>query len=329
MEKSFISLLKLPDLAFAHIYLKLFHEKNALIIFTFHTLFKNEEEITLNHVNPHLGTTLDHFRQFVEYYLNHDYSFISHNDILNGLDCNQNYIMATFDDGYFNNIHVLPILKKFKIPAIFFVSTGHIMNNKCFWWDVSYRQRVKLGTSFRKIRREEYQLKTKTNRDIEKHLIAMFGKDVFHPLSDIDRPFTPLELKDFCKEKYVFIGNHTSDHAILRNCSPHEIKSQMLGAQDFIYDLTGIYPSIISYPDGYYSDEVIRISKEIGFQLGVTTDFKKNYLPIDCQKDKCMRLGRFDLGGCTEPLKLCELFRSNVVFYKWIENFFNKRYQKR
>ena len=35
----------------------------------------------------------------------------------------------TFDDGFENNFNnVLPILSKFKIPALFFVTTQHIIN---------------------------------------------------------------------------------------------------------------------------------------------------------------------------------------------------------
>ena len=328
MEKSLSSLVKLPDLLFARFYLRFFHEKNALVIFTFHLLFKNEEESTLNLVDPQLGITTDHFRQFVEYYLNHGYSFISPNDILDGLDHHQNYIMITFDDGYFNNTYALPILKKYKIPVTFFISTNNIIDNKCFWWDVLYRERIRLGVSTRKIKREGDQLKAKTTEEIENYLMSKFGEKAFHPISDIDRPFTIAELKHLSNEKYVSIGNHTSDHAILTNYNSDGIKSQILRAQDFIYDGIRASPIIISYPDGFYSDEVIKVAKKAGFRIGVTTDFKKNYLPIDSQTDGYMRLGRFDLGGSTEPLQLCEMFRSDIIFYKRIWNFLNKRYLK-
>jgi len=328
MEMSLSSIVKLPDLLFARFYLRFFREKNALVIFTFHLLFRNEEESTLNHVNPQLGITTDHFCQFVEYYLSHGYSFISPNDILNGLDHHQSYIMITFDDGYFNNIHALPFLKKYKIPAVFFISTNNIIDNKCFWWDVLYRERMRLGASAREIKREEDRLKTRTNEEIESYLVGKFGEKAFRPISDIDRPFTTAELKNLSNEKYVSIGNHTSDHAILTNYDLTGIRSQILCAQDFIYNNTKTSPIIISYPDGFYSDEVIKVAKETGFGMGVTTDFKKNYLPINNLADDCMRLGRFDLGGSEEPLQLCELFRSDKIFYKWIWNFLNKRYFK-
>lgn len=325
MKKDIASIIKLPDLMFSQIYLKFFQEKNSLITFLFHGLFRNEKEITLNLVDPQPWITVEQFRQFVEYYLDHGYTFISQNDILNGLNNDKKHIMITFDDGYYNNKYALPILKEYQIPAVFFISTSHVKYNKCFWWDVLYRERIKLGMSLRNISHEQNQLKLKKSEEIERYLIDMFGAKAFKPIDDIDRPFTLSELKDFSKEKYVFLGNHTSDHAILTNYPLDGIKLQILAAQNTIYDITGITPIIISYPDGGYSAEVIRISKEIGLKLGVTVDPKKNYLPIDYQSNDCMRLGRFRLSDNDNLIKQCELFRSDIVLYPRIWSLLSKR----
>jgi len=320
LKKNIISLAKLPDSIISKAYLKLFEEKNSLSVFLFHGLFRNEKEITLNLIDPQPWITVEQFRQFVEYYLDHDYTFVSPDDVLHGLKDDKKYVMITFDDGYFNNQYALPILKEYKIPAIFFISTSHVKHNKCFWWDVVYRERKKLGMSTKEITHEQNWLKTKTNKEIEKYLMETFGENVFKPRGDIDRPFTPSELKDFSKDNYVFLGNHTSDHAILTNYSPDEIRSQMLNAQNDIHNITGTTPIAISYPNGNYSDEIIRISKENGFKLGVTAEYRKNHLPIDCQATEHMRLGRFDLSGSDDVLAQCELFRSYVLLYPLILN---------
>jgi peptidoglycan/xylan/chitin deacetylase (PgdA/CDA1 family) len=328
VKKDIISFIILPDFVASKIYLRFFHEKNSLIIVTFHVLFRSEKEIALDLVDSRLGITVEKFRQFVEYFLNHDYTFISQNNILNGLDNNKKYIMITFDDGYFNNQYSLPILNEYQVPATFFISTNHVKNNRCFWWDVLYRERRKLGRSLKDITCEQNHLKLKRSEDIQKILINLLGKTGFRPISDIDRPFTPSELKDFSQEKYVFIGNHTSDHSILTNYSSNEIKLQLLNAQKTIYDITGITPILISYPDGNYSNEVIRISKEMGFKLGFTVYPKKNYLPIDIQTDGCMELNRFDLVDDIRLVNQCELFRSDIITSGQIRNLLRRRYYK-
>lgn len=315
MKKIIICTIKLVDCIFSQAYLRFFQEKNSLITFLFHALFRNEKEISLNVGHPQEGITIRQFSQFIEYYLNHRYIFISPNDILSGLNNDKKYVLISFDDGYFNNKYSLPILKEYGIPAVFFIAANHVKYNRCFWWDVLYRKRIKLGTSVKDISREQQQLMSKTNEEIERYIKDLFGEKAFKPICDIDRPFTPSELKDFSKEKYVFLGNHTSDHAILTNYSPTGIKSQILSAQNTIYDITGIKPIIISYPIGDYSNEVIRISKEIGLKLGITVDSKKNYLPIDFQGNGSMHLGRFVLGGNNDLIKQCEMFRSDIVLY--------------
>ena len=315
MKKRIIPLVKIPDSILSKIYLKFFQEKNSLLVFTFHGIFLKEEEIKQNIVDPQTWVTLDQFQKFVEYYLNNDYEFISPNDILKGLDGRKQYVMITFDDGYYNNKHVLTILKKYKIPAVFFLSSQNIEHNKCFWWDVLYRERIKTGKSKKEILKELNYLKTKTNEKIEEHLIEKVGIKSFKPKSDIDRPFKINELKDFSKEKYVFIGNHTKNHGILTNYPLKEVKSQRLEAQTDIERITGIKPIIISYPNGNYSDEIIEIVKDIGIKIGLTMDHKKNYLPLELKSMGFLRLGRFIISGNKDITKQCRLFRSDILLY--------------
>jgi peptidoglycan/xylan/chitin deacetylase (PgdA/CDA1 family) len=169
-------------------------------------------------------------------------------------------------------------------------------------------------------------LKSKTSEEIENYIINIFGDDSFKPISDIDRPFTPLELRDFSREEQVFIGNHTCDHAILINHSSNEIKSQLFAAQDYLTSITGVSPLSVSYPNGYFSGEIVRISKDVGCKLGFTLECKKNYLPINCQDDGCMCLSRFAINGSNNIEMQCELFRSDKALYPRFSNFISKTY---
>jgi len=315
-----MSLSKVVDLLIFRIYLKFFKEKNSLLVFNFHGMLLDEKEKNLNLLDPYLCTTLEDFRSFVEYYSNHDYLFIAPDDIVNGLDYNRKYILITFDDGYFNNKRVLPILREFKAPCVFFISTDNVKYNKCFWWDILYREGLTCGMRIKDIHHKHKQLKLKTIEEIEKHLINLFGDEIFRPKGDVDRPFTSLELKDFSKEKFVFLGNHTKYHNILTNYSPKDVRFHILSAQNALYDIMGANPIAIAYPNGDYSDEIIRISKEIGLQLGFTSEFKKNSFPLDWQGNDYMHLGRFNFCGCTtrkELIERCIVFRSDIAFSSW------------
>ncbi len=327
LKKNIISLIKLPDQIISELYLKFFKEKNSLLIFNFHGLFNNKKEINQNIVDPQTWITIDQFHQFVEYFLKNNYSFISPNDILDGLNKNNKYILITFDDGYYNNIYVLPILKKYQIPALFFISTNNVKQSKCFWWDIIYREKIKSGAAKKEILYEQNQLKSKKSEEIEQYIIEKYGEIAFKPKSDIDRPFTPHELKNFSKEKYVYLGNHTNNHAILTNYSSNEIKTQITEAQNFIKEITEITPTAISYPNGNYSDEIIKISKDTGMLLGITMEYRKNKLPIDYQNNNYMKLGRFDLSGNNNIINQSKMFRSDILLYTKVLSLLNKKYR--
>jgi len=327
LNKLIVFFAKLPDTILSSLYLSLKKEKPSLVVFTFHSLFKNKKEIGYRHIDPQLGITLEHFDQFIQYFLKYEYEFIAPYQIINGLDANKKYVMITFDDGYYNNILSVPYLKKYEIPATFFISMDHISKRKCFWWDVQYRERLQQGFQISEILNEQEQLKLLPNKDIEKKLQLLFGKEILDPLGDIDRPFTINELKHFSEEPFVFLGNHTKNHAILTNLPSNEITEQIQQTQNFITGITGSSnPQIISYPNGNYSEEVINIAKKLGLEIGFTTDEKKNFLPLPKHSNALLTLGRFDITENDSINKQCLFARSDFVMYQKIIKLIKKKY---
>ena len=306
----------------AHIYLSWFEEKKSLLTVLFHGLFNDRNEINQNLVDPQQSITTDIFRQFIEYFLEHNYMFITPENIISGLEPHYNYILITFDDGYYNNHLALSILKEYQIPATFFISTNHIVENKCFWWDVVYRERKKRNVAIKQIYNENNSLKQKKNNEIEEYIYNAFGKKALFPIGDIDRPYTPSELNSFSKEPLITLGNHTSNHAILTNYSYNEIKTEIENAQSTIYDITGITPHIISYPNGNYSTEVLKISKEIGFKLGIRCHPTKNILPINLKGTDTLLLNRYTLLGNSDVRNQCYNFRNDFQLYPLLKSLF-------
>jgi peptidoglycan/xylan/chitin deacetylase (PgdA/CDA1 family) len=119
-------------------------EKNRLLIFYFHGLYESLNQKQLNHIDPQNNMTVLQFIDFIEYFLHHKYNFIVPEDLSNGLKEDQSYAMLTFDDGYFNNILVLEILRRYNIPAVLFITTNNVKENKSYWWDIIYQINIKL-----------------------------------------------------------------------------------------------------------------------------------------------------------------------------------------
>src|SRR5205823_12754247 len=99
MISSIQKLVRATDGLIARAYLSVFRERSALLSFLFHSLFRDEGEIALNLVDPLQRTTVDQFRRFVAYYLDHGYRFVGPDEILEGLDPGGKYAAITFDDG--------------------------------------------------------------------------------------------------------------------------------------------------------------------------------------------------------------------------------------
>ena len=306
-------IIRSTDALMARAYLALRRERSALLTFLFHSLFRDEREIAQNLVDPLDRTTVAHFRQLVEYYLENGYRFVSPPDLLRGLDPAGRYAMLTFDDGYHNNVHALPVLKEYRVPAVFFISTNHVRQNKCFWWDVLYRERIAKGARPRQIYREALALKSRRTADIEGQLVERFGPRALTPRGDIDRPFSPAELREFAASPYVHLGNHTADHAILTNYTPDEIRDQVTSAQQSLREMTGVEAVSIAYPNGAHDEQILQACNEAGLKIGFTIRPQKTALPLD--PTNLLHLGRFVPLGQSKMKTQCRTYRSDLQLY--------------
>jgi peptidoglycan/xylan/chitin deacetylase (PgdA/CDA1 family) len=267
------------------------NENNQLLVFFFHGLFESQKQKGLNHIDPQNNMMVGQFVEFIEYFLSHGYRFILPEDLIKGLKNDQPYAMITFDDGYYNNMLAVEILNKFRIPAVFFITTKNMLENKSFWWDIVFKYRAKQGSSIENIRNEQRSLKKHKYSYIEKYIESNFGNEAYTPWSDIDRPFTESEIRNLVENPYVSIGNHTHNHSILTNCNNDEIKEELRESNKILLDLTGKFPIATAFPNGDYNKQVLDAFEEEGFRYAFTTEQKKNLLPIN--NDKLVILDRY------------------------------------
>jgi peptidoglycan/xylan/chitin deacetylase (PgdA/CDA1 family) len=308
-------LIRTMDAAVARVYLGLRPERDALLCFLFHSLFRDEQEIDRNLVDPLQWTTVTMLRQFIEYFRAHGYRFVGPQDLLNGLEDGEKYALITFDDGYYNNTLALPVLEELSAPAIFFISTQNVVQNKCFWWDVVYRERAAQGVPRQRRQREINSFKLLRTEQIEDRLRDLFGPDCFTPRCDIDRPFSSAEVGELARNPWAHIGNHTANHAILTNYTPSEVRKQLLDAQDDLRKMTGKTPVAVAYPNGAYSEQIVRICQELGLSLGFTIQPHKVGLPFNGNASDRLRLGRFVPDGQNAVTTECRTFRSDLLTY--------------
>lgn len=315
LNENLLTLLESFDQIFVPTTHKLFRERNSLLIFMFHVVFENEKEMDLNVAAPQQKMTLGNYRQFIEFYLTRGYRFVSPEEILRGLDPSKKHLLLTFDDGYFNNWRLLPLMREYKVPALFFIASNFVKYQKGFWWDILYRERKKQGASEKSIDHENKLLQTRTYPAVEDYLKKAFGEKALSPVSDLDRPFSPQELRAFSREAFVFLGNHTKDHAVLTCYEDQEVRSQIVDAQNDIHEITGQYPLAFSYPNGNYSDSIVQIVKEAGLKLGITCHFGKNFFSAGLDPSQKLRLKRFCFSSGCKIKRQAPLFCSDFSLF--------------
>lgn len=269
------------------------NEKNKLLIFYFHGIYESEAQKKLNHVDPQNNLTVSQFIEVIEYFLHHKYHFIKPEDLSEDLPDDKAYIMLTFDDGYFNNTLAIEILNRYKIPATFFITTKNVLENTSYWWDVIYKYRLKEGNSLEKIREEQVYLKSFKHPFIKSYISQNFGDKSHEPWSDIDRPLNTKELKEISLNPFVTIGNHTCNHSILTNYTRQEIKEELSQSNKTLFEITGIEPLTVAFPNGNFNNQVLEVTNELGFQFAFTIINKLNTLPAMAINNKLVCLNRF------------------------------------
>jgi len=196
---------------------------------------------------------------------------------------NPTYFLS-FDDGYKDNFDIaFPILKKYSVPAIFFVTTSVIGSNNLLWFD-----RIRLIYEMKKKRNiiGSIKLKKQCNNEIVKYKKLNYDKFRTN-LSELEKSCHKKlqrimmnwnEIEKLKKEGFI-IGSHTHTHPILARLNYDQQMDEIKTSVDTIKKILGFKSVFFSYPEGIqnsYNKETIDILKKIGIKFSFTTYYGIN-----------------------------------------------------
>jgi peptidoglycan/xylan/chitin deacetylase (PgdA/CDA1 family) len=290
--------------------LRVLGDRPGLISLLCHSVFADRAEAHCRNLDPLEDLTLEDYARVFEHFGAAGYQFVSEEQVLAGLDPDGRFIWLTFDDGYYNNFRILPLLEKLKIPAQVYVSTDHVLQGKSFWWDALYRARSREGRTQDEIRREAEALKSKTNRELEAILVREFGADVLTPASDTDRPMTAQEVREFASHPLITVGNHTSEHGVLSNYSLPEARRIITKGENDLRRILGRPCRTFSYPNGDYSEEMFETLQSLGYGAAISCDFRRESRASVLAEKSRYRIGRFFVSGGWDLEAQCQMLRA-------------------
>ncbi len=203
----------------------------------------------------------------------------------------KNAIVVTFDDGYKDNyLYAYPILRKYKIPATIFLTTGYIGASELFWWDkVAYI--IENNTSIKKLNLNglgSYSLQSELEKTKVKSIIC----EKLKKMPDNQRISIIQKLINICKveippdlgEKYflswseikemdnagITFGAHSVNHPILINMPLELAKNEIIQSKKDIEEKLGKQITAFSYPNGNFNAEVVELVRKSGFVCAVS-----------------------------------------------------------
>lgn len=206
-------------------------------------------------------------------------------------------LIITFDDGYADNYeNAFPLLEKYGLKAVFFLSTDYIGTDTPFWFEqLAYR--VKNGLidisrlDLRPFADSAGRSLTRTARVSPEDLYSMAirapNRARLQLLRQIEEQLPPVPEEDAVLVKPLSweqvremsdhgmeIGSHTQSHPILGNSSPEEASGELASSRRVIEQMISRKVSTISYPiashDFAVNPLVIKLAELAGYRWGVT-----------------------------------------------------------
>jgi len=222
---------------------------------------------------PHL--TVEELSDLLDW-LRHRFAFLTPGEFLAG---HRPGVLMTFDDGFANNLHnALPVLRSFDCPAIFFVSTQHVVAPRD--WLTFVRQRAE-----------------QTWGGIS-NVPEKIARDWYDGLS-------AEELRTCAVDPLITIGSHGVTHKVLPECTDAELKHELLESRSLLQELTGGEVEYLAYPRGKYDARVLHETQAAGYTRAFTIDS----IGLGMDPFELPRIGIYEADGCYISLKLSGLHR--------------------
>jgi len=226
-------------------------------------------------------------------YLTARYRIISLEEFLSSLSVGRplgKVCLLTFDDGWLDNYeNAFPLLRKYNVPATFFLTTNYIGTRDWFWPEkVNYILSHSQPLSPEFCRTEEARQAARIFRSSAhnpaegihetiaflKQFPAGTIEEVIEDLlrasgmETLPRLRAMLDWSEVCHmaRHGISFGSHTKSHAILTQVQdPKEIEQEILGSRHAITERTGKAPAAFCFPNGDYDDSLLRTVRDSGY----------------------------------------------------------------
>lgn len=246
--------------------------------------------------------------------------------------------VITSDDGWIDNFdHMLPILREHGLPALIFLPVNYIGTKRLFWQETLTHLLLRAVQEVRRdpSRRQALErvlvpaglgaLLDATGDDVRPAIIATLGAQKergratlttlletlaaelgvsLEGLSRVDG-FIDWSQADAMAAQGVTFGGHGAEHLLLTQVNDAEVDRELATARDVLARRFPAMPLTYSYPNGYYTPDVVARTRAAGYRLGFIT--RRGFVRHDDPPLEVKRLNIHQPATRTTPLFLARV----------------------
>lgn len=286
-----------------------------LVIFGYHRLVADHEGFTTPFADDVFGSSVEEFEEAIVWFKN-NVRVISEPELIELLEAGKGpgelSVMITFDDGYRDNYTIAyPILKKYQLPAVFFIPSKMIEERTLGWWDLSaylikHTERGELSWDDRVFRLPEqrdsairffHKVMQLEKYEQTKGLIERLSETCQVELPGHMRQDRELMSWDELREvaqNGVTIGSHTHSHRVLATLDAAQQREELAESKAFLEARLGMPIRSIAYPVGgyrHFTAETRKIAESCGYEIGYSFCTGVNHWG-DIQRFDVKRIGQ-------------------------------------
>ena len=266
--------------------------QKGLVIFLFHGVIKKQTNEIRNYKKKHLEVSF--FENFIRHVQTNGIP-LSMDEVVEHYKENKSFspnsFAVTFDDGFENNYSIAaPILRKYEIPATFYITTDFVNKNHMSWidrieycfektskaylvlpWDSKTYQFENNQEKIKILEMIRDNVKTNPLIDFEELVASIFtqcNQKIINQSNDpLDLKMNWNQIKELNDNENFIIGGHSHTHSILSFLDSCSLDSEVKKSVFLLKNKADIRIKHYSYPEGLkhcYSNEVIRTLKKYG-----------------------------------------------------------------
>ncbi len=209
--------------------------------------------------------------------------------------------LVTFDDGYRDNyLFAVPVLRKYSVPAIFFIPIESIEKSRLGWWDIIAYFIKRTEKEILPFKGNKLFLRTETEKEnaiwiLQDHMKSVRSEESQDLLTElsflcgVDFPSKEIQQEELMNwdqimeignSELLSIGSHTISHRVLSTISDEDELQELTDSKLFLQQKLGCEIKSVAYPVGSYrtfSDRTKGNVCRAGYSIGFSFNTGVNY----------------------------------------------------